>query len=209
MGRPILVAVAGAHEIVAGGLRCMLASADDIEILERCSWFGTIPDVVVYDVLGIDADGGAELCTLIKRSDSSVIVVGRDLRPDLAARALAQGAAGCFSLESDRDSVLSLIRAAARGELDVAQARRASGVLGADVGLSQREVDVLDGIARGLSNDEIGHLLGLTGNTIKSYIRSAYYKIGVTTRSQAVAWCLRHGFEPPGPTGRSSPGAFR
>ncbi len=68
---------------------------------------------------------------------------------------------------------------------------------GALAELSPREIQVLSGITGGLSNAEICALLNLGHNTMKTYIRTAYRKIDVRTRSQAVAWCLQHGFEPP------------
>jgi len=51
-------------------------------------------------------------------------------------------------------------------------------------------------IAQGLSNEDIASACYLSINTVKSYIRDAYRKIGVTTRPQAVAWALKNGFEP-------------
>jgi DNA-binding NarL/FixJ family response regulator len=59
--------------------------------------------------------------------------------------------------------------------------------------LSQREVDVLRLITLGFSNQEIAEELYVTGNTVKSFIRSAYRKLGVTRRSQAVIWGFQHG----------------
>ena len=52
-------------------------------------------------------------------------------------------------------------------------------------------------VTLGLSNHEIAAELFLSINSIKTYIRSAYRKIGMTTRPQVVAWCVRHGFPPP------------
>ena len=69
--------------------------------------------------------------------------------------------------------------------------------LGAAAGLSPRETDVLRLVVHGLSNQEIADELFLSVNSVKTYIRSAYRKGGVTTRPQAVAWCVRHGFPPP------------
>jgi DNA-binding NarL/FixJ family response regulator len=192
----ILVSVAGAHDIVASGLRTLLSSAPDVEVLDTPLVPGTFPDVIVYDAIGLHTDGGAELRRLITHTDSAVLVIGRDLRPDLAARAMAHGASGIFSLESDRDSVLELIRRAASGELNPQAAKSSMDVLGTDTGLSRREVDVLGEITRGLSNEEIAAALCLSTNTIKSYIRSAYRRLGVESRAQAVAWCLLHGFDP-------------
>ncbi|WP_246081913.1 response regulator transcription factor [Nocardioides litoris] len=59
--------------------------------------------------------------------------------------------------------------------------------------LSQREIDVLRLITHGFSNEEIARELFVTGNTVKSFIRSAYRKIGVTRRAQAVIWGFQHG----------------
>lgn len=62
-----------------------------------------------------------------------------------------------------------------------------------EVDLTSRELEVLAMIARGFSNQEIADAACLSINSIKSYVRGAYSKIGVVTRSQAVAWGVRHG----------------
>jgi DNA-binding NarL/FixJ family response regulator len=59
--------------------------------------------------------------------------------------------------------------------------------------LTGREVEVLTQICRGLSNTEIARSLFLSPNSVKSYIRTAYRKMGVVSRSQAVIWGLEHG----------------
>jgi DNA-binding NarL/FixJ family response regulator len=59
--------------------------------------------------------------------------------------------------------------------------------------LTQRELDVLRLVARGHSNREIATLLGLSPNTVKTYIRLAYRRIGVVSRSQAVLWAVGQG----------------
>jgi DNA-binding NarL/FixJ family response regulator len=193
----ILAAVAGAHDIVTAGLASILGEDAGIELMDTFPAFGVVPDVVLYDAIGLEADDGVELYRLVKDLESPVVVVSRDLRPDLAARAMAHGAAGWVSIEADAHEVRQLIHAAARGRLDPQEDGSEAPALGAEAGLSRREVDVLSGVAKGLSNDDIAQLLGLANNTIKTYIRAAYRKIGVSTRSQAVAWCLQHGFEPP------------
>ncbi|MDO9458127.1 response regulator transcription factor [Nocardioides sp.] len=62
--------------------------------------------------------------------------------------------------------------------------------------LTRREAEVLDLIARGLSNHEIAEATSLSINSIKSFIRSAYRKIGVEKRSHAIQWALDRGYGP-------------
>ncbi len=63
-------------------------------------------------------------------------------------------------------------------------------------GLSVREAEVVALITQGLSNDEIAKMTYLSINSVKTYIRGAYRKLGITRRSQAVIWGMKHGFEP-------------
>jgi len=63
-------------------------------------------------------------------------------------------------------------------------------------GLTRREGEVIALIASGLSNQEIAERSHVSINSIKSYIRSAYRKMGVASRSQAVLWGVENGFVP-------------
>ena len=62
--------------------------------------------------------------------------------------------------------------------------------------LSTRETEIVALIVRGLSNQEIAEAAYLSINSVKTYIRTAYRKMGVKTRPQAVLWLLRNGFDP-------------
>ena len=61
-------------------------------------------------------------------------------------------------------------------------------------GLSTREAEVLDLICRGMSNLEIAEELYISVNSVKTYVRQIYQKVGVARRAQAVAWGLANGF---------------
>ena len=67
--------------------------------------------------------------------------------------------------------------------------------------LSAREAQVVALIVQGLSNAEIAATAFLSINSVKTYIRTAYRKIGVTRRAQAVVWGMTHGFAPDGLSG--------
>lgn len=86
---------------------------------------------------------------------------------------------------------------AALGDRNGRRTRGARGGIGDDpVGmLTPREYDVLTRIVAGLSNREIGTELALSLNSVKTYVRSAYRKIGVERRTQAVLWGVQHGID--------------
>jgi DNA-binding NarL/FixJ family response regulator len=127
------------------------------------------------------------------KNQAPIVVVAHDLRPDLAARAVALGAAGSVSVDADASEIIEAIREVAwTGEMESSPPE-----LGWEAALTAREVQVLSGIAKRYSNDDVASLLCISDNTLKSYVRTAYRRIAVDSRSQAVAWCLQHGFGPP------------
>jgi DNA-binding NarL/FixJ family response regulator len=76
------------------------------------------------------------------------------------------------------------------------EARTAGDWPGRGLGLTARESEVIALITQGYSNQEIADRTYLSINSVKTYIRTAYRKVGVSRRSQAVAWGMQHGFEP-------------
>jgi len=192
----VRVGVAGAGDVVIAGLGALLTQSPDIEF-DDGDPARTRPDVILYDVIGMQADGGRELWGLIG-TGIPVIAVGRPLRPDLAARAVAHGAVVTLSLETSEELLVAAVLTAAEGQ-PIPMGISAVPVLAECSDgdrLTPRELEVLRCVAAGLSNREICAALGLGMNTIKSYIRTAYRKIEVTNRPHAVLWCLRHGFDP-------------
>lgn len=150
-------------------------------------------DVVLYDVLGVHRTNGADLEQLLRQTQSVILAVSRDLRPDLRARAIAAGAHGWISMSVDSLGLIAAIEAAADGRDLPRQPDR----LGQAAALTPREVEVLALIAQGHSNQQIADRLFLSINSVKTYVRTAYAKIGARSRAHAVAWCFQHGFAPP------------
>ncbi len=197
------VAVVSPLDVVAVGLAAMLEQhPDQVAVVELSVGFGADdPDVILYDAIGLHDGDGADLEHYVKETSAAVLVVSQDLRPDLASRALARGADGFFSLGVDDEQLLRAVLTATTVDddgavLDAGDALAVGHRLGQDVGLTPREIDVLTLITQGLSNQEIAEQSYLSINSVKTYIRSAYRRIGVTSRSQAVVWCLQHGFAP-------------
>ena len=221
---PITAAIVSVHDIVHTGLVGMFDTrpgAVEVVALDPAAPDDQQPDVILYDVFGLHDGDGEDLDRFVKDYHSAVVAMARDLRPDLAARALAKGVDACVSLAGDIDEILEVIRSALAGEgqpdaaasgPDQAGHSAPYAVLGEEVGLTPRETEILRLLTLGLSNQEIADECFLSINSVKSYIRSAYRRIAVTNRSQAVVWCLQHGFEPPSedapgvPRGETHPG---
>lgn len=196
---PVRLAVIGANEIVTKGIAALVAEFPDrVHLVPYpCAPDGDEPDVVLYDANALHAGDGHDLDMVIKEASAAVVVLAREARPDLTSRALNRGADGSVSLEAGADQLLHVLEAAAAGDLedDAGPAPLAPSSMRAltGAGLSPREAEMLDYITQGLPNVEIAERCFLSVNSVKTYIRSAYRKIGVNNRSQAVLWFVQHG----------------
>jgi DNA-binding NarL/FixJ family response regulator len=205
-GQELRVAVYSPHHIVHEGLVSLLSRhLDNVRVVPiPSSPEHPDPDVVLFDVIALVEGDTKALTYLIEMTASKVLAVGRDLRPDLLGTALGAGVDGFFSIGAGEEELLAAVASAGTGweEGDTGEnpivgsavsAARAS-QLGADVGLTPRELEMLSMIARGMSNREISRCSFLSINSVKTYIRTAYRKIGVQDRANAVGWAIRHGF---------------
>ena len=116
---PVTAAIISAHEIVHTGLEGMFATrpgAVEVIPLDPGAPDDQQPDVILYDVFGLHDGEGEDLDRFVKDYDSAVVAMARDLRPDLAARALAKGVDACVTLAGDVDEILEVIRSAVAGE---------------------------------------------------------------------------------------------
>jgi DNA-binding NarL/FixJ family response regulator len=216
--RPVRVEVRSPHTIVRAGIKALLAPHPAVAVLseeqeERADaqphtadsdGTGDKVDVVIYDVFGLHLDRGAGLERAVMSHPGRVLALSRVLQPGLTARALDLGAVASISIGAEAEEIVALIHAAAAGHLqdgsaaDLTNQRDRQRHLGHDLNLTPREQQVLALIVSGATNNEIARELYVSINTLKTLIRSAYKKIGVTTRPQAVAWGIEHGY-PAGP----------
>jgi DNA-binding NarL/FixJ family response regulator len=186
------VGIVSPQGVVAAGLQAILASQGAWDVVLEPDG-----DLVLYDVMALHEGDGADLDVLVKQDGAIVLAVGRDLRPDLEAEALKRGARAAISLGVSARDLVAVVRDSLDGRLgdpDVVRRLDGSVPLGQEVGLSGRESNVLRLIVQGYSNVEIAERLFLSINSIKTYIRTTYRKIGVGNRQQAVTWAIQHGF---------------
>ena len=196
----VWVRIETTQEVVTVGLRTILETADGPFHITTTGPTGDEPDVVLYDVIHMRDGDDSGLDYWLTETASTVIAIDRTLRPELGARAKEKGVEWAIDLGITADELVAVIRDAIAGNLEdnpAAQEWEAGGYPGSEQGLSPRESDVLGLVTAGLSNQAIASTLFLSINSVKTYIRSTYRKMGVATRPQAVLWAIQHGFPSP------------
>ncbi len=212
MSDPIRILVADDHLIIRQGLRLILETQDGFELvgeaangaeaIRLCSELN--PDVVLMDLRMPGMDGLAAIEKLRQsKPEISVVILTTFNEDELMVRGLHLGAKGYLLKDTDRESLFDTIRAAARGETllkpDV-MIKLMTKVDGAatftKVGeslLTEREMEVLEGVARGERSKEIALRLGITERTVKAHLASIYNKLGVDSRAAAIAVAAQKG----------------
>ncbi len=199
------MAIVNDYEIVVAGTAGVLAPyAKRVTVVELDARMPVLSDVdvVLYDSFGALQGRNMDLPSLLNGHQAKVLVFSWNTSPDLVDAALGVGAHGYVSKGvSGEELVLAIERVQAGEEVTPATAGFPDGDEfgrwpGHDHGLSPREAEVLALICQGMSNQEIaGHaFIGI--NTVKTYVRTLYAKIGAESRSQAVLWGVDHGFRP-------------
>jgi len=192
---PVTLALVNDYEVVVQGLSKMLEPFDGrVRIVElTASAPSRAPaDVALYDTFATDLAFGPDV-----KAQHLVLYTAHTSREFLTA-ARANGADGVLSKALVPEQLVGALERIRDGEilmLGGGQEAESSGTWPAqDLGLTEREAGILALITQGLRNEEIAHRSYLSINTVKSYIRSAYRKMGVESRSQAILWGVDHGF---------------
>ena len=197
--RPIRVGLSNDYEIALLGLAAMLARyPEQVQIVDLTTRTTIMhdPDIILFDTFGRLPEDDVKLRRVLEQNTAKVVVYGwGEDYPEEAA--LRMGAAGYLRKSMGAHELVAAIAALHHGERPGPAREDEKPDLtwpGQVQGLSEREAEILTFIVRGLTNDEIARRSFLSINTVKTYIRTAYRKIGVSSRSQAVAWGFRNGF---------------
>ncbi|CUR57308.1 putative Regulatory protein, LuxR [metagenome] len=193
----VWVQIVTPQRVVELGMRAMLAGVSAPFTLSTTGPPVADPDVVLFDVICMQEGDTTELDRWLTDTDTTVIAIDRTLRPELGAQARARGVEWSIDLGISDADFVQVVKQAIDGTLadsDIAQEWDSSDYPGQDVGLTRRESSVLELVTRGYGNQQVADELFLSVNSVKSYIRSTYRKIGALTRAQAVAWAVRAGF---------------
>jgi DNA-binding NarL/FixJ family response regulator len=206
----IRVLVVDDHPVVRAGLAGLLAGEPDLDVVgeagdgaEAVRLVGELrPDVVLMDLRMPVLDGVAATEAIRAGHPGARVLVLTTYESDGdILRAVEAGATGYLLKDTPRDQLVAGIRAAARGETVLAPSvasRLVSQVRGGPAErLTPRELDVLAGVARGLSNAGIGRELFIGEATVKTHLLRVFAKLGVDDRTRAVTVALERGILPP------------
>jgi DNA-binding NarL/FixJ family response regulator len=203
---PIRLLIADDHPVVRDGLRAMLATQPDMELVGEAATGAEAvaiaralgPDVVLMDLQMPDLDGPSAIATLREQAPAVRVLVLTTYSTDAdITRAVDAGATGYLLKDAPREQLFGAIRAAAKGE-SVLSPSVATRVLGrmrapAEEALSPRELEILGAVARGLSNKQIGRQLYVSEATVKTHLLRIFSKLGVDDRTAAVTIALERG----------------
>ena len=198
MPRSIRVALVNDYMIVLEGLRALLrASEPEIQVVEidvRQRPRQRV-DVSLLDTYGeLESLGERVRCLASDPSNGVIVVFSFSDRPQAVRCAMRAGAQGFISKAAPRQQIIDGIKAAARGERVVLTQRTQYSQIdqalrwpGREIGLTERESELLSLLSTGMTNRELGSHLYVSENTIKTHLRSLYAKLGVRNRAQAAS----------------------
>ena len=199
----IRVVIIDDHVVVRAGLRYMIEADPELELVgEFGGGLGAVefvtrsnPDVVLLDVRMPDRNGIDVLKDLLAANKKCKVVMltTSDVEEDVF-RAIEEGALGYVMKESEIEVISAAIRSAMAGEVYMTDdVRRIYETRKGSKGLSTREAQVLKVAATGANNKEIAGALCLSENSVKMFLKRAFFKLGAANRAEAVQLAVKRG----------------
>lgn len=208
----IRVVLADDHPVVRSGIRTLLDGADDIQVVGEASDGAEAlqlveelePDILLLD-MELPVVSGVDVARKLAKTERWVGVLALSAHDDehYIIETLGAGVSGYLTKDEAPEQIVEAVRGVARGENGwlsrrvtakiVSRVRPTARGLGLVRRLSERELEVLSLMARGLDNEEIAEELVISHGTVKNHVTSIYGKIGVRSRPKAIAWAREHG----------------
>lgn len=200
----IRIMIADDHPVLRAGIAAMIEGQSDMclvaeaangaEALER--FRALRPDVVLMDLQMPRMNGVDAIIAIRKEAPAAKIMVLTTYAGDAQAlRALKAGATGYLLKSVVRKELLDTVRAIHAGGRHVpAEIAQEITFHAAGEALSDREIEVLNHVAAGRPNKEIGWLMKISEDTVKAHLRSIFAKLGARDRTHAVTVAAKRGF---------------
>lgn len=213
MTEPIRLLIADDHLIVRQGLRLILETEQGFELIgeaedgvEAVQLAEQLkPDVILMDLRMPRMDGISAIRQLrIDQPQIAIVILTTYNEDDLMREGLQAGARGYLLKDTDRATLFSTIRAAAQGQtllkpeiiqqlLSPSIPQEPTSNTKRQAELTEREIEVLNCVARGDTSKQVAMRLGITERTVKAHLTSIYQKLGVDSRAAAVAAAMKLG----------------
>lgn len=211
----IRILIADDHSIVREGLRLILETEPDFEVIGEAadgveavnSASELSPDVILMDLRMPRMDGLTAIQHLQEEQPNiAIIILTTYTEDELMFKGIKSGARGYLLKDTERATLFNTIRAAARGETllspqvmerVLAQAGKQSAATPTTSGgiqLTDRELEVLHAAAEGKTSKEIAYNLRISERTVKAHLTSIYNKLGVDSRAAAIAEAAKRGW---------------
>ncbi len=201
----IRLVLADDHPVVRSGLRAMLETAADIEVVGEAADGNEavrvteeiLPDVLLLDLQMPGLDGRSVAEEVSGRFPQVGILILTTFATDSdVLEAIHAGASGYMLKDAPREELFEAIRSTARGEASMTPAvatKLLSSMRNDERALTRRELEVLSCVASGQSNKEIAETLFVSEATVKSHLVHIFTKLGVEDRTAAVTVALERG----------------
>lgn len=197
----IKVLIADDHAIVRTGLTALLETKPGISVVgEAADGAAAVkkalrlrPDVVIMDLM-MPVKDGVEATREIheKLPESRVLILTTSTAADLITRAIEVGATGVITKSGANEQLVQAIRSVAAGKRTFSPEVSRLIAEGTHLPeLTERQLDILHSITRGLSNPEIARQFDIAEITVKNHLTAIFSKLGVANRTEAVGIALR------------------
>jgi NarL family two-component system response regulator LiaR len=204
----IRVLIVDDHQIVRTGLRAIISLSEGLEVvgeagngqsgIDQCSALS--PNVVLMDMKMPGMDGATAIDRISAESPEVYVLALTSFDdPDIVRRALEAGAVGYLLKDSDEDELIAAIRLAANGSSVLAPSAIKGLVTNPpqepgeeyQASVTAREMEVLQLVARGLTNSQISNRLSISLSTVNFHVHNILDKLGAKTRTEALAIAVR------------------
>jgi two-component system response regulator DegU len=207
---PTSVMIVDDHPVVRAGIRNLLEKAPDIIVAGEASNGSDalnqlkdhMPDVLLLD-MEMPGMSGNEVAQVVQKAGMPVRILALSAHDDkqYIQELLSNGAAGYLVKEEVPEAIVEAVRGVARGEKGWVSRRVAAQIsswMGNEnkdrSGLTSREVEVLQAVVSGKTNQEIGLALGISEKTVEKHLEGIFTKLNVASRVEAAVYAVREGW---------------